>query len=103
MIHLEGDDPFADVSETVARFCLAAGIPRHDLRPAFRGRRTESLWVHPVDMHPNERAHRLPAESLAPAIRALSPLRCTYNPRPREAGMESAVRGPHGRRFFFRR
>ena len=72
MIHLEGDDPFADVSETVARFCLAAGIPRHDLRPAFRGRRTESLWVHPVDMHPNESAHRLAAESLAPAIRALS-------------------------------
>jgi hypothetical protein len=55
MIRLEGDDPFADVSETVARFCLTAGIPRHDLRGAFRGHRTESLWVHPVDMHPNER------------------------------------------------
>jgi hypothetical protein len=72
MIHLEGEDPFADVSEKVARFCLAAGIPRHDLRPAFQGRRTESLWVHPVDMHPNETAHRLAAESLAPAVRALA-------------------------------
>jgi len=72
MIHVEGDDPFADVSETVARFCLAAGIPRHDLRAAFRGRRTESLWVHPVDMHPNEMAHRLAGESLAPVVRGLA-------------------------------
>lgn len=74
MIDLEGDDPFADVSEKVARFCLAAGIPRHDLREAFRGRHTDSLWVHPVDMHPNETAHRLAAESLAPAVRALVPV-----------------------------
>jgi GDSL-like lipase/acylhydrolase family protein len=71
MIHLEGDDPFADVSEKIGRFCLAAGIPRHELRAAFRGRDTASLWVHPVDMHPNEIAHRLAAESLAPAVRAL--------------------------------
>jgi lysophospholipase L1-like esterase len=71
MVHLERDDPFADVSETIARFCLAAGIPRHDLRAAFRGRPTAALWVHPVDMHPNEIAHRLAAESLAPAVRRL--------------------------------
>ena len=72
MIHLEGDDPFADVSAKVARFCLAAGIPWYDLRAAFRGRRTESLWVHPVDMHPNETAHRLAAESLVPVVRGLA-------------------------------
>jgi hypothetical protein len=71
MVRLEGDDPFADVSDTIARFCLSAGIPRHDLRAAFRGQRTEALWVHPVDMHPNEIAHRLAAESLAPAVRSL--------------------------------
>lgn len=58
------DYPFADVQETIARFCLAAGIPQHDLRPALQGRPTASLWVHPVDMHPNEIAHRLAAESL---------------------------------------
>jgi lysophospholipase L1-like esterase len=72
MVHLEGEDPFADVSATIARFCLAAGIPRHDLRAAFRGHDTASLWVHPVDMHPNEVAHRLAAESLVPAVRALA-------------------------------
>ena len=72
MVHLEGDDPFGDLAQTIERFCLSAGVPRHDLRPAFRGRRTETLWVHPVDMHPNDLAHRLAAESLAPAIRALA-------------------------------
>ncbi|HEY3120508.1 MAG TPA: SGNH/GDSL hydrolase family protein [Vicinamibacteria bacterium] len=71
MVNLEGRDPFARPSETVARFCVAAGIPRHDLRPALAGRRTESLWVHPVDMHPNETAHRLAAESLSPVVRTL--------------------------------
>ena len=30
-----------------------------------------SLWVHPLDMHPNEVAHRLAAESLAPVVAAL--------------------------------
>jgi lysophospholipase L1-like esterase len=73
MVSLEGRDPFAAPAETVARFCVAAGIPRHDLRPALAGRRTESLWVHPVDMHPNETAHRLAAESLAPVVRGLVP------------------------------
>jgi hypothetical protein len=63
--------PFADVHEEVARFCVAAGIPRHDLLPVLQGRRTESLWVHPVDMHPNEIAHRLAAESLVEPLLAL--------------------------------
>jgi hypothetical protein len=29
------------------------------------------LWVHPVDHHPNELAHRLAAESLAPVALGL--------------------------------
>jgi lysophospholipase L1-like esterase len=63
--------PFADVQETIARFCVAAGIPWHDLLPVLQGRPTESLWVHPVDMHPNEIAHRLAAESLVQPVLAL--------------------------------
>jgi hypothetical protein len=45
--------------------------PAADLLPVLRARPTESLWVHPVDMHPNEVAHRLAAESLAGPILAL--------------------------------
>jgi len=63
--------PFADVHERIARFCLEAGIPQQDLWPVLRGERTESLWVHPVDMHPNEVAHRLAAESLVRPVLAL--------------------------------
>lgn len=71
LVNLEGEDPFAGVASKVARACAAAGIPRHDLRPALAGRPTSSLWVHPLDMHPNEIAHRLAAESLAPVVAAL--------------------------------
>ena len=71
LVGLEGRYPFADVSETIGRFCLSAGIPRHDLLAALYGRPADSLWVHPVDHHPSEVAHRLAAESLVPAVRRL--------------------------------
>ena len=63
--------PFAGVHETIGHFCLAAGIAHHDLLPVLRGHPTASLWVHPVDMHPNEVAHRLAAESLVQPILSL--------------------------------
>jgi GDSL-like lipase/acylhydrolase family protein len=65
--------PFAAADQTIARFCTGAGIPRVDLREALSGRSAESLWVHPVDHHPNEIAHRLAAEALAAPVRALAP------------------------------
>ena len=71
IVDIEGPDPFAAATAAVSRFCVSAGIPWHDLRPALRGHPTSSLWVHPVDMHPNELAHRLAAESLAPVVREL--------------------------------
>jgi hypothetical protein len=71
IVDMEGEDPFKPATETVSRFCVTAGIPWHDLRPALRGRPTSSLWVHPVDMHPNDLANTLAAESLAPVVRDL--------------------------------
>jgi hypothetical protein len=64
--------PFAAADETIARFCAAAAIPRVDLRTALRGQPAASLWVHPVDHHPNEIAHRLAAEALAGPVRSLA-------------------------------
>src|SRR4029078_11989318 len=81
MVDLEGDDPFADHAQTIARFCASTRIPPHDLRPAFRAHRTETLWVHPVDMHPNEIAHRLPAGSLG-ALGRPGVVRAAEVPRP---------------------
>jgi hypothetical protein len=71
LVGLDGTYPFEDVAAEIERLCLTSGIPRHDLLPVLRGRPSESLWVHPVDMHPNEIAHRLAAESLAPVVRRL--------------------------------
>ena len=65
--------PFAAADEAIARFCADAAIPRVDLRASLKGHTAESLWVHPVDHHPNEVAHRLAAEALVPRVRALAP------------------------------
>ena len=64
--------PFADVHEEDRPLLRGRGDPaaRPPARPAA-GEPTESLWVHPVDMHPNEIAHRLAAESLVRAVLAL--------------------------------
>jgi len=70
-VGLESGYPFREVHETLRRFCLGSGIPYHDLLPVFEGHRSADLWVHPVDRHPNEIAHRLAAESLAPVVRRL--------------------------------
>lgn len=64
--------PFAETHEALRRFCAASGIPFFDLRPALAARPVSSLWVHPLDRHPNEVAHRLAAEALAPVVRALA-------------------------------
>jgi hypothetical protein len=70
-VGLDGGYPFAPIHETIRRFCLQTGIAHHDLLPVFLGRYSETLWVHPVDRHPNELAHRLAAEDLAPLLRGL--------------------------------
>jgi hypothetical protein len=72
LVDLEGSYPFQDAMETIRRACLVNGIAHHDLLPALIGRPSVSLWVHPVDMHPNEIAHRLAAESLAPVVWSLT-------------------------------
>jgi lysophospholipase L1-like esterase len=63
--------PFAETHETIRQFCASAGIPFLDLRGALAGPPMASLWVHPIDRHPNEVAHRLAAEALAPVVRGM--------------------------------
>jgi hypothetical protein len=73
LVDLDGRYPLETVHETIGRFCAASGIARLDLLDALRGRATSPLWVHPVDHHPNETAHRLAAEALFPVVRGLAP------------------------------
>jgi lysophospholipase L1-like esterase len=72
LVDLERDYPFADVHDKIGRVCEKSGIPYVDLLPSLRGRKTATLWAHPSDWHPNELAHRLAAETLAPRVHALA-------------------------------
>ena len=68
LVGLDTDYPFQDEHDRIARFCAEAGIPSHDLLPALRARPNHELVIHAADRHPSAVAHRLVAESLAPAI-----------------------------------
>jgi lysophospholipase L1-like esterase len=68
IVGLDGEYPFMEAHREIARACAALGVELHDLLPSLRGQAPASLWVHPVDLHPNERAHALIAEALAPII-----------------------------------
>jgi lysophospholipase L1-like esterase len=103
-VGLEGAYPFAPVHETIRRFCLAEGIAHHDLLPAFQGRRSADFWVHPVDHHPNETAHRLAAESLLPVVLELSgPLylsgESARSPQSRASSAPSSASPRHSKRL----
>ncbi len=68
LVGLEGRYPFERPAAEVRRACEAAGIAFEDVLPAVRGRPSASLWVHPVDMHPNAVAHGLFAGALGPVV-----------------------------------
>lgn len=62
---LDDRHPFLGVYQEVQQQVERAGGQVLNLFPAFAGQDAESLWVHPTDQHPNERAHRIAAEQLA--------------------------------------
>ena len=70
LVGLEGRYPFEEPAAEVRRACEANGIAFHDALGAVRGQPTASLWVHPVDMHPNAAAHARFAADLAPVVAA---------------------------------
>jgi lysophospholipase L1-like esterase len=68
LVGLPGRYPFEAPAAEIRRACAAAGVPFHDVLDAVRAEPSASLWVHPVDMHPNARAHALFATDLAPVV-----------------------------------
>jgi hypothetical protein len=68
MYGLEGPYPLQPCHDTVVRLARAAGLPALDLAPSFAGKVTTSLQVHPIDHHPNGRAHEIAAKAIAPWI-----------------------------------
>lgn len=64
------DYAFADIHDKIGDFCRSEGIPLLDLLPAFSKHDARELWVHPIDHHPNEIAHRIVAEELHAFLKA---------------------------------
>lgn len=62
LIRLDEGYPFAELHRQVFDFATRQGIYAVDLLPAVLGHEARGLWVHPIDQHPNELAHRMVAD-----------------------------------------
>jgi hypothetical protein len=62
LLDLGPDYPFLEAHRTILSLAQRLGITAFDLLPHYEGHSAESLWVHPVDQHPNHIAHRLIAD-----------------------------------------
>ena len=67
---LGGEYSHADAHAVLGAFWYERGIPWLDLLPAFRAHAGEELVVNRWDAHPNERAHAIAAEAIAPFLAA---------------------------------
>ncbi len=61
---LEGTYPLAEVHARVATLAIERRLPVLDLAPFFQGQKSEALWVHPTDHHPNGHANRIAADAI---------------------------------------
>lgn len=59
-----GDYPLIDVHEKLSKMLNKKGIQYIDLLPDYIEHEDRNLWVHPVDQHPNDFAHKIAAEKL---------------------------------------
>jgi hypothetical protein len=64
LFELGANYPLADVCAEVERFARQDGMKVFSLLPTFLGLEASSLWVSPLDQHPNEDAHALAADAI---------------------------------------
>jgi hypothetical protein len=65
LFRLDASYPYAAIHQQVIAEAAAQGYFTADLLDPLRGQPYFDLWVHPVDSHPNEIAHRLTGEYAA--------------------------------------
>lgn len=63
--------PFDQAHRAIRTLADKHNFSNLDLFSVFTGRRPDSLWVHAVDHHPNEIAHRLAADAIYEAVAEL--------------------------------
>ncbi|MFH2001266.1 MAG: SGNH/GDSL hydrolase family protein [Planctomycetota bacterium] len=64
-IDLDGDYLFQPIHDLVSELCKVEGIHVIDLREIYKEFNGPELWVHPMDQHPNEMAHKMAADAIA--------------------------------------
>ncbi len=64
LFRLNDHYPFQKIHEKVSAEAKRQGIPVLDLLPFFQSYKSEDLWVHPTDHHPNEVAHGIAAQAI---------------------------------------
>ena len=81
LYRLKGGYPFLQVHALVRETSERAGVPFLDLLDTFRGQDAASLWVHPSDHHPNERAQVMAEGAIEQFVR-----RTFFAPEPPHEG-----------------
>ena len=71
LIQLNEDYPFRRICDLLEKFATEHGFPVHNLLPAFMGEDATNLWVSSNNQHPNERGHRIAADSMLPFVKGL--------------------------------
>ncbi len=71
LVDLDGVYPFRPIHDAIRGALVEADIRYLDLLDVLEGRDPDSLAVFPVDLHPNEVANRLVAESVVPVVREI--------------------------------
>jgi lysophospholipase L1-like esterase len=69
MLYNLDDYEFFEVEELIETFAADHDIPVFSLTPGFLGEEDHTLWVASNDQHPNEKGHRIAAETLLPYVR----------------------------------
>lgn len=63
-IDVEKNYPFSDIHQFLAESLTSKKIDTLDLFPYYQKIQSQALWVHPVDQHPNDYAHKIAALAL---------------------------------------
>lgn len=64
LVQLDDHYPFQDIHMLIKQVCDNYGIPVLDLFDSYKGYQDSSLWVHPMDQHPNEIGHNIAANAI---------------------------------------
>jgi hypothetical protein len=65
MYKLDDSYPFSELHDLVSGYAATQKIPVLDLLPSMLGEDYASLWVHPSDPHPNDRAHAIASAAIS--------------------------------------